>query len=264
MDAVQVSQVLVWPSALGEAQVRRHILSPWNLYSATRREAEVVQTAPQGWEWQHNVLLQWKKTSERDWPEPARIIALIHQDRDQESRRWFGEALIRKATGSQEWEREGETAERGLHVGPLLLFHSPNWLLLRKRSVFHVPVSLRFCLPVSSPSRSLFLTSSSLTLQRSPGTTALEDTVGWFQKQLFNAFFPLLFTLSLLLSLCCYFHFLLRPCFDCFHFDFKVLFWKSVGCPEFVNTRGKMISHCRISMTNIFMYWKTLRSTFLH
>lgn len=37
-----------------------------------------------------------KKASEGDWPEPARVIALIHQNIDQGNMHWFSEALIRK------------------------------------------------------------------------------------------------------------------------------------------------------------------------
>lgn len=58
-----------------------------------------------------------------------------------------------------------------LHVGPLSPFHSPNWLLLRKRQVFHVAVSLPFDRP-----RFLRLAASfsqaPLAPHCSPGTTA--------------------------------------------------------------------------------------------
>lgn len=182
-----------------------------------------------------------KKTSHWDWPEPPRIIALIHQNIDQRS----------------EWEREGKAARSSrrvqLHVGLLSLFHSSNWLLLRKRRVFPVPVSLRLCLP-------LFLRLA-VSFSRAPPSrrAALPEQQLWktpfadFKRlPLFHAFF---FNSHFFFLSCCYLAISvsrfseLRPC------SVRILCWKSVGYPGFVASRSEIIiPHCGISMTNKLIY----------
>ena len=98
MDAVWVSgprhSVELW----GQVQVRSHTLSPWNLYSTTSGVGSCPKHSSRGGDDKHRVYCySGKKTSRWDWPEPPRIITLIHQNIDQRSRRWLSEALIRKS-----------------------------------------------------------------------------------------------------------------------------------------------------------------------
>lgn len=80
-------------------------------------------------------------------------MALIHQSRPAgESRHWFSDAVIRKPQARRNERESRETTRSSSRItashwaSPLL--RGSNCRLLRKRQVFHVPVSLCFCFPV--------------------------------------------------------------------------------------------------------------------
>lgn len=109
-----------------------------------------VKCKSEFWEhWKYSVLvfLRFYIFDTARCPESSGIIALFHQSRNQWNRKWFSEALI--------WQAHRSERGKGtrLHVGPLSLFHSPNWQPLRKRWLFHIAVSSHFCCLAISFSR---------------------------------------------------------------------------------------------------------------
>lgn len=111
-----------------------------------------------------------------------------------------------------------------------------------------------FLSPSVSPSRSPFLTSSPHTALLFWNNSSLWKTPFTVSKAtLSNAFFHIHSLFFDMLSVG-YFHVVLVRALTAFTL-ISGLFWKSVGYPEFVTSRGKIIiSHCSVSMTNIFIY----------
>lgn len=124
----------------------------------------LVQQSTESLNSKHRVYCHGGNTSEARWPEPAMTRILINQHIVRVNRHGFSEAVIRKlrAHRSEKEKASGtlphqNTASRG--ASPL--FQSRNWLLLRKRQVSHVPVSLGLCLPLFLHLAVLFTISTS-------------------------------------------------------------------------------------------------------
>lgn len=82
------------------------ILSPWKPDSPNPHREWAQNNSLGGERQTQGALLQWK-LAEGDWPEPTRIIALIHPTIDQRRRHWFSEAVIRKPQAHRSEEGKG-------------------------------------------------------------------------------------------------------------------------------------------------------------
>lgn len=109
MDAVWCLQVLVWlvASASSErSKITDKMLSPWKPHSRNPHREWAQNNSLGGKRQTQGALLQ-QQWPEGDWPEPTRIIALIHQTIDQRKRHWFSEAVIRKPQAHRSEKEKG-------------------------------------------------------------------------------------------------------------------------------------------------------------
>lgn len=99
LSGTRVSQVLVLPLAFHPGRgpsSQTDIVPVKPSFSKPTERLNSEQLLKWG-KWQtQSVLLQSKNAPEGNWPEPTRIIALIHQNIEQGNRHWFSEAVIRK------------------------------------------------------------------------------------------------------------------------------------------------------------------------